>query len=141
MDFTFIINGILSSPTMPPHDPWLSGGSISYYYFGYLIVAILCKITMVSPGEAYNLGVALTWALVAVGGFSLGYALTRRYRYAFLSAASLAVFGNMDYWHRAIQSFQIGDLQAPYYNPFRGQPECALGLHGSFWISFQSFRA
>ncbi len=134
MDFTFI-NGILSSPNMPPHDPWLSGGSISYYYFGYLIMAILCKITMVSAGEAYNLAVALTWALAAVGGFSLGYALTRRYRYAFLSASSLAIFGNMDYWHRAVQSFQIGDLQAPYYN-HAVNPNVPAGIAGFFGFLF-----
>ena len=62
MDFA-MINGILASRSMPPIDPWLSGGSISYYYFGYFIVAMLCKITQVASGEAYNLGVALTWAL------------------------------------------------------------------------------
>ena len=103
MDFA-MINGILVSPNMPPQDPWLAGAGISYYYFGYLIVAMLCKITQVSSGEGYNLAVALIWALSAVGAFSLGYALTRRYRYSFLSAASLAIFGNMDYWHRVIQS-------------------------------------
>jgi uncharacterized membrane protein len=34
MELAFI-NAILRSPTFPPHDPWLSGYAISYYYFGY----------------------------------------------------------------------------------------------------------
>jgi len=40
MELAFI-NAILRSPTFPPHDPWLSGYAISYYYFGYVIVAML----------------------------------------------------------------------------------------------------
>ena len=148
MDFAFI-NGILSSSSMPPNDPWLSGTSISYYYFGYLIVAVLCKVTQVSSGEGFNLAVALVWALAAMGGFSLGYALTRRYRYSLFSALCLAVFGNMDYWHRAVQSFQIGDLQAPYYN-HAANPNVPAGLTGLFnfllspldhnWDYFQASR-
>jgi YYY domain-containing protein len=134
MDFAFI-NGILTSPTMPPHDPWLSGGSISYYYFGYLIVAMLCKITGVTSGEAFNLGVALTWALAGMGAFSLGYALTRKYRYSFLSMACLAIFGNLDYWHRAIQSFVVGDLAKPYYD-HPVNPSLPNGLTGFFGFLF-----
>ena len=32
MDFAFL-NGILRSDYFPPNDPWLSGHSISYYYY------------------------------------------------------------------------------------------------------------
>src|SRR5579859_3808679 len=150
MDFTFI-QGILASPSMPPQDPWLSGGSISYYYFGYLIVAMLCKITssFVTPGEGYNLAVALTWALATMGAFSMAYALTRRYRYSFLSAACLTILGNLDYWHRAIQSYQVGDLRTPYYNS-PADPAVPSGLTGFFgfllsplqhsWDYFQASR-
>ena len=115
MDFAFI-NGILASPSMPPQDPWLSGGSISYYYFGYLIVAVLSKISQVTSGEAFNLAIALIWALAALGAFSLAFSLTRRYRYSFLSMAALVAFGNLDFFHRIIQSYQYGDLRIPYYN-------------------------
>ncbi len=134
MDFA-MINGILASPHMPPQDPWLSGASISYYYFGYFIVAMLCKITSVPSGEGYNMAVALIWALATLCAFSIAYALTRRYRYSFLSAACLTLFGNLDYWHRAIQSFQIGDLRIPYYNfPPNGGVE--NGLSGFFGFLF-----
>ncbi len=150
MDFA-MINGILASPSMPPVDPWLSGCGISYYYFGYLIVAMLCKITSpwVTSGEGYNLAVALIWALAAAGAFSLGYALTKRYRYSFLSAACLTVFGNLDYWHRAVQSFQVGDIRVPYYN-FPTNPNAPAGFPGAFgfllsplehyWDYFQASR-
>ncbi len=148
MDFAFI-NGILSSASMPPQDPWLSGGSISYYYFGYLIVAIMSRITQVSSGEAFNLAIAMIWALSAFGAFSLVYALTRRYRYSFLSAAALVGFGNLDYLHRIIQSYQFGDLRIPYYN-FPANPSAATGIGAAFdfmisplqhsWDYFQASR-
>jgi YYY domain-containing protein len=151
MDFSFI-NGILASPSMPPQDPWLSGGSISYYYFGYLIVAMLCKISSVfsvTSGEGFNLAIALTWSLAATCAFSLGYALTRRYRYSLFSAVCLVVFGNLDFWHRAIQSFLIGDLGIPYYNrPPNPGAQTGLGAFLGFifsplehgWDYFQASR-
>ena len=44
MEMAFI-NAILRSPTFPPNDPWLSGYSISYYYFGFVLAAMLVRVT------------------------------------------------------------------------------------------------
>ena len=74
MELAFI-NAILNSPTFPPHDPWLSGYAISYYYFGYVIVAMLAKITGTAGSVAFNLGIALIFALSAVGAYGLVYNL------------------------------------------------------------------
>ncbi len=70
MELMFI-NSILHSSTFPPHDAWLSGYGISYYYFGYLMVALLAKVTQTSGGVAFNLGIAMTFALTAVAAFGL----------------------------------------------------------------------
>ena len=70
MDFAFV-NAILRSPHMPPNDPWLAGHSISYYYFGYLITALLTRLTRLPAGVGYNLGLAHTFALTLVGGYAL----------------------------------------------------------------------
>ncbi len=43
MELAFI-NAILRSPAFPPHDPWLSGYAISYYYFGYVLVAMIARL-------------------------------------------------------------------------------------------------
>lgn len=64
MELAFI-NGIFRSPTLPPNDPWLSGYSISYYYFGYLMVAAIMQLIGTASGTAFNLAIALTFALVA----------------------------------------------------------------------------
>jgi len=147
MDFAFL-NGILASTQLPPNDPWLAGGSISYYYFGYFILACLTKITGVTGGVAYNLGVALLWALAFSCAFSLVYALTRRYRYSLFSAFALAILGNLDYWHRAVQSWSIGNLRIPYYNDtsgavpggFQGAMNFLFSPLRSGWDYFQASR-
>jgi len=74
MELAFI-NSILSSESMPPRDPWLSGYAISYYYFGYVLVAMLAKMAGTLGSVAFNLGVSLTFALAAVGSYGLLYNL------------------------------------------------------------------
>jgi uncharacterized membrane protein len=78
MELAFI-NAILRSPTFPPHDPWLSGYAISYYYFGYVIVAMLARLAGTSGGVAFNLGVSLVFALSAVGAFGVVHDLLSVY--------------------------------------------------------------
>ena len=74
MELAFI-NAILSSPTFPPHDPWLSGYGISYYYFGYILVAMLAKLAGTTGGVAFNLGGVLVFALAACGVYGLVFNL------------------------------------------------------------------
>lgn len=70
MEMAFI-NGILRSETFPPLDPWLSGYGISYYYFGYVLSAMLIKITQVSASIGYNLISSFWFGLSAIGAFGL----------------------------------------------------------------------
>lgn len=72
MELAFI-NSILRSPSMPPRDPWLADYSISYYYFGYVIVAMLAKFSGISGGVAFNMGSAMVYALGAIGTYGLVY--------------------------------------------------------------------
>lgn len=74
MELAFI-NAIMYSETLPPNDPWLSGYAISYYYFGYVLVAMLAKFTGTLVSIAFNLGVSLTFGLAAVGSFGVLYNL------------------------------------------------------------------
>ena len=74
MEIAFL-RAILRSSTFPPHDPWLSGFGISYYYFGYVIVAMLTQLAAVPPSIAFNLGIAVLFALTCMGSFSLVYNL------------------------------------------------------------------
>jgi len=107
MEFAFL-NAILRSEHFPPLDPWLSGFAISYYYFGYVMMAMLTRLAAVPSEMAFNLGIALLFALTASGAFSLTYNLVSGYGkregekqgmatiFGALGAVLVAVVGNLE---------------------------------------------
>jgi len=103
MEIAFL-RAILRSDTFPPHDPWLSGFGISYYYFGYVIVAMLARLAAVPPSIAFNLGIATLFALTCTGAFSLVYNLVgqdprgsrKPLGSALLGPVLVAVMGNLE---------------------------------------------
>jgi uncharacterized membrane protein len=74
MELAFI-NATLNSSSFPPKDPWLSGYAISYYHFGYILTAMLAKITSTTGGVAFNLMLVSVFALSAVGAYGVLYDL------------------------------------------------------------------
>ncbi len=141
MDFAFL-NTLLKSSYFPPQDPWYSGHAVNYYYFGHLVAAILAKITGIQSAISYNLMQATVYALFMVELFSVGYNLTKKYFWAFLSVFAVAGICNVSYlifsmtktatfWWQGtriipgtinefpLYSFLLGDLHAHYLDlPF-----------------------
>jgi YYY domain-containing protein len=74
MDFSYF-NAVLKSTTFPPYDPWFAGGYINYYYYGFVIVGVPVKWLGIVPAIAYNLILPTLFAMLAAGGFSLGWNL------------------------------------------------------------------
>ena len=72
MEFAFL-NAIMRSDRFPAYDPWMSGYSISYYYFGYIMIATLAKFGGIPTSIAFNLGIATLFALTASGAFGVVY--------------------------------------------------------------------
>jgi YYY domain-containing protein len=70
MEIAFI-NANLLSPAFPPQDPWLSGFGISYYYFGYLFMAMLIRLSSIVPTTAFNLLIPTLFGLTLIGAYSL----------------------------------------------------------------------
>ncbi len=106
MEFAFL-NAIVRSGQLPPPDPWCAGYSISYYYFGYLIVAALCQLAGSPPALAFNLGVATLFALACSGAFAVAAALAALIRnrsdeaiaawpYGLAGLVGLALVGNLE---------------------------------------------
>lgn len=77
MELAFLTS-VLRSPVFPPRDPWLSGYAISYYYFGYVLLAFLSQLTGTTASVTFNLGNALWFALTALGAYSVVFNLLSR---------------------------------------------------------------
>ncbi len=97
MDFAFL-NAINVSPNFPPHDPWMAGPRfyISYYYFGYLIVSVVNKLSGIPSAEAFNIAIATFFALTALAAFTLSYNMTKKYIFAVVGLVLVAVIGNLE---------------------------------------------
>jgi len=113
MEIAFL-NAILNSPHFPPLDPWLSGFAISYYYFGYVMMALLTRLSGAPSGIGFELYDALLFALTVTGAFGIVYNLVAESRsleaeskrspsgtqqpvfYGLLGSLFVAVMGNLE---------------------------------------------
>ncbi len=113
MDFGFL-NSSLRSTYFPPNDPWLSGHSITYYYFGYIIQTLPIQIAAIPSGIGYNLALATILAMTVTGAFSLGYNLVapRSSKAAVLvgalAAVLVAAIGNLEGLLEIVRSWGLG---------------------------------
>jgi YYY domain-containing protein len=111
MDFAFL-NALVRADSMPPYDPWMSGETINYYYFGYLMFANLIRWAPLPETISYNLCVA------TVGGLAFGQTawvalmLTGRWGLGVLGGAMSGFLGNLD---GAWQFIQKGTLRGMDY--------------------------
>ena len=76
MEIAFL-NAILRSEHFPPLDPWLSGFAISYYYFGYVMMALVTRLSGAPAGIGFDLYDSLLFALTMVGAFGVVYNLVK----------------------------------------------------------------
>ncbi len=103
MEMAFV-NGILNSRQFPPLDPWLSGYAISYYYFGYVMIALLARLSGAAAGVAFELNDALLFALTLLGAFGLVYDLAAASRASRRGSTLAGLLG-------ALLAAGVGNLQ------------------------------
>ncbi|HLB64085.1 MAG TPA: DUF2298 domain-containing protein, partial [Anaerolineales bacterium] len=111
MELAFL-NAILRSSRFPPYDPWLSGHAISYYHFGYILLAFLSRLTATPSQIAFNLGNALWFALTALATYSILYNLLsagsrRRLGAALLGPLFVLITGNLEGLFEVLHSKHI----------------------------------
>ncbi len=115
------LNSIGRSDYFPPNDAWLSGYGISYYYFGYVMIAMLTRLSGFAAHLTFNVGLALLFALTCTGAFGLVYNLVRGHerskrpqeaasravRFGFLGAILVAVLGNLEGFMEVLYSARL----------------------------------
>lgn len=70
MEIAFL-NGVLNSAQFPPLDPWLSGFGIAYYYFGYVMMAILTRLAATPATVGFDLYDALLFGLTMISAYGV----------------------------------------------------------------------
>ena len=142
MDEAFLA-AIWRAPHLPPPDPWLSGYSINYYYFGHYLMALIAKLLGTVPAIAFNLAVGMIFALAAVAIFGVAGNLVAASRkparprslaaLAGIIAASLTLIaGNFN----GAQVWLAGAQQAVKQVPALGGNIWAWWTHRELWPTY-----
>jgi YYY domain-containing protein len=151
IDFGFL-NAILRSRYFPLVDPWMSGYTIRYYYFGHVLMALLARLTGTSPGIAYTLSTATFFVLTGSGTCSVVYNLVAgrggrlavAFLFGVLGAGFVLVIGNLEgflelayaqgwgspaFWRWLYVAADTGGLFPPHVWPTSSMP----GDYGWWW--------
>jgi len=118
MAYAFL-NTLLRTTEFPPQHPWFAGGTLNYYYFGYVLAALPARLLGIVPGVAYNLAVPMFFAMAGAGAFAVGHSLVRSaaergearaagrpFFAGLLSAALLVLVGNLGQVRLLLRAFQ-----------------------------------
>jgi YYY domain-containing protein len=140
MEIAFI-NGAFNSSLFPPQDPWLAGYGISYYYFGYVMLNMLARLSGVATTVVFNLGLAAIFAFAVTEPFALAYALVRGdakqpgsrlagWIYGLLAGLFVALMGNLEVLLEALHA--KGLLPQTALNLFDIKDLASAPVTGSF---------
>ncbi len=117
MDFSYF-NAVIKSTSFPPYDPWFAGGYLNYYYYGFVIMAVVVKFLGIVPVFAFNLILPTIFCLIVLGAFCIGWNLRAQGRLITGAAAGLgvALLGNLGTWRMYWRGFQTliapnGDIE------------------------------
>ncbi len=131
MDVAFL-SAIWRAPHLPPPDPWLSGQPINYYYFGHYLMALPAKTLGTQPAVAFNVAIALTFALAATAIFGVATNITavaRRTPHGPLTTPAIAGLIAVTF------TLVLGNLNGAqvWYHIASGLSKPGQPLHGNLW--------
>lgn len=93
MDVAYLL-ATLRSESFPPLDPWFAGGTLNYYYFGFVVAAMPIKLSGLAPEVAYNLLIATLFALTVAGAFAAVHPVAVALGHTNRTACGLALLGS-----------------------------------------------
>lgn len=130
MELAFI-SASQRSDAFPPDDPWMSGYAISYYHFGYIMSGALANLSGVDSPVAFNMMIALLFALTGLNTFGVVYNLVRAHslRHGTAMARRAAVLVGLlgAFFVVLMGNFQTPLIELPY------QSGTASDSYFAFW--------
>ncbi len=113
----------------------MAGESLSYYYFGQLIVAILTKLSGIPSNITYNLAIPMFFALTVQAAYGLVYNLTRQSSFGLLGALFISVTGLMSGFLQLTAYLVPSSRSFISYVPLQSQDIIHWFLEFDFWNS------
>jgi YYY domain-containing protein len=77
-----MFTAVLRTRTLPPYDPWFSGGTLNYHYGGYLLLSVPARLARTTPSLAMNLALPVVALLAAGAAYTAGAALASGRRWS-----------------------------------------------------------
>lgn len=113
MDFSQF-NAVLKSTVFPPYDPWFAGGTLNYYYFGYVLVGMPVKFIGITPSVAYNYLLPSLFSITGLAAYSIAWNLASSTRakgfspnsFGLAAVLGLLILGNLGTVRMVWQGFQ-----------------------------------
>jgi YYY domain-containing protein len=102
-----ILTSVWRHAIVPPLDPWLAGYTLNYYFFSHFVWGSLARLTGAAPPVAFNLAMATLGALLALGAWSAGRALSERRAGGWWALFLVAVAGTPITWSQAPQLLRL----------------------------------
>ncbi|MBK9440503.1 MAG: hypothetical protein IPN53_03965 [Comamonadaceae bacterium] len=88
MDFAFM-NAAMATASLPVPDPWFSGESINYYYFGHFLAALLSKLSGTPATYGYNLMLCTLFGATFQLAYTFVFEMARHLKAGVRSAMAL----------------------------------------------------
>jgi YYY domain-containing protein len=136
-DIAFL-NALVRTDGFPPYDPWMSGHALNYYYFGYFIVSILVKVSSIPTAVAFNLAIALFFALAVNAAYGFGYNLTKKAKYGAIAVLFTVLLGTSVGFVWLFCSPNPLNPAWHVFNPESFAPFCQIFTQGGGYIDFNS---
>jgi YYY domain-containing protein len=86
-----LLASIMQAESIPPHDAWLAGETINYYYVGYVPWAGIGKLVGTTPAIAYNIALASVFASTVMAAIGVAANVVGRFHSLILARVSGAL--------------------------------------------------
>ncbi|MEQ1699464.1 MAG: DUF2298 domain-containing protein [Ilumatobacteraceae bacterium] len=83
-----MLTSVMRTRTLPPYDSWMSGGTLNYYYGGYLMLSVPGRLLRTAPTVVMNLAVGVFASAAAGAAYTAGAAVVSAGRRAATAATS-----------------------------------------------------